>query len=235
MPLDSARERMAYQRVERSQVSRLASATAHNMNVVWRRRFSHLSLAAALVATFGCAASPKHTTFLSSYASMDSGRFIDGSWADASAIKASNPSAIVLGEIDTSAIRDRKGVTTEDATSALRDALVGRGTGREKVLSLHGDGPVARLEVAITEMTPGDAVARVIAAELGAGHAMIQVDGRVLDSETGKPLAALVDRRRGTGALGLRDTFGSSGPTMVREMLQGVGEDFRRELGFLFE
>ena len=63
----------------------------------------------------------------------------------------------------------------------------------------------ARLELAITEMTPGSSSVRLWAGEFGAGHAFVQVEGQVLYVESGTELATFCDRRRASGAAGLKD------------------------------
>lgn len=161
------------------------------------------------------------------------GHYVDKSWIDVPAMQRADLSTIVLGEIDTSRIFDQKGISTQEGAAALRSGLIRSSDARE-LLELNGSGGAGRFEVAIVEMSTGDAIARVFAAELGAGHAWVQVDARVVDVDSGQVLAELSDRRRGSGVIGFRDTFGSSGPTMVREMLEKSGRDLRREIQVLF-
>jgi len=58
----------------------------------------------------------------------------------------------------------------------------------------------------------------------------VQVEGRVVGDSPDQPLAEFADRRRSSGAIGLRDTFGDSGPQLVREMLQDIAKDLKLEL-----
>ncbi len=88
----------------------------------------------------------------------------------------------------------------------------------------------AVLHIAITEMTPGSAGGRIFAGELGMGHAFVQVEGRLVDLESGKDLVAFADRRRSSGAIGFEDMGGDAGPRLVRRMLKGIAADLVREL-----
>jgi len=203
------------------------------MQTLRLKRVLVLLVCAVLTAVCGCA-TPGQMKFLGDSLGLAKGRYVDQSWSDRVRIQAGGYSAIELARIDTSAILDQKGMTKAEAASLLRESIV-ESSGSTQVLAFSGAGPKARLELAITEMDPGDALARAFAAELGAGHAYVQVEGRVIDDRTGAFLAAVADRRRGTGVIGLRDTFGSSGPAMVREMIMGAGGDLKRELAQLFQ
>jgi len=179
----------------------------------------------------GCASDPKPTPFTPPQASLAKGEYVDRVWVDAAALQAARVARVVLGEIDTRAIADAKGITVEDARETLRSALVPDPAAAE-VLRHALDGSTARLDVAITELDPGNAAARVLAAELGAGHAWVQIEARLVDPESGAVLAAFVERSRDSGGIGLRDTFGSAGPTLVRELLQRAARDLRDEIAF---
>jgi hypothetical protein len=81
---------------------------------------------------------------------------------------------------------------------------------------------------------PGGGFARVMAGELGAGHAWVQVEGRVTDPTSGALLAAFADRQRDSGLAGVRDTFGDVGPSLVKERLTAIGRAARLELALSF-
>jgi hypothetical protein len=89
----------------------------------------------------------------------------------------------------------------------------------------------AKLTLAVTYLTPGSATKRTWAAEFGAGHAIVQVEGKLIDSKTGNELAEFAERRRDSGTIGFEDIGGDAGPTLVRRLLHNVGEDFVKELG----
>ena len=88
----------------------------------------------------------------------------------------------------------------------------------------------AKLEIAITEMTPGSAAGRMFAGELGLGHAWVQVEGRVVDIDLNEEVVAFSDRRRHSGAIGFRDIGGDAGPSLVREMLETIAAELVQEL-----
>ncbi|MDX2088074.1 MAG: DUF4410 domain-containing protein [Kofleriaceae bacterium] len=187
---------------------------------------------AVALALSGCASAPKPTPFTPPQVALEKGKHVDRVWADAAALAAARVANVALSEIDTRAIADAKGITAAEARETLRGALVA-GAGGDVVLRHGLEGSTSRLEVAITELDPGSAAARVFAGELGAGHAWVQVEARLVDPASGAVLAAFVERSRDSGGIGLRDTFGSVGPTLVRELLQRAARDIRDELAIV--
>jgi hypothetical protein len=200
------------------------------MKAIHAHMFRALMIGALAVAHAACT-SPRVGVFLATAPSMSRGHYVDQAWSDHQRISAGNYSAIEMAKINTRGILDQKGITAVEAAAALRGGLMGSAASQE-IMSLNGTGPKARLELAITEMSPGDAFDRIMAAEFGSGLACVQVEGRVVDPETGALLAAFADRRHGTGVIGFRDLLGDSGPKMVSEMLRGTGADLRRELSY---
>jgi Domain of unknown function (DUF4410) len=176
-----------------------------------------------------CTSPPKPTEFTPAVGALGKGMFVDQAWVDSGTLHAGRYARIALGSVDVSRIHDQKGISASDAAAALTGALLEPGSA-DTVVTLPGAGGAAKLETAITELDPGDAFARVMAGELGAGHAWVQVEARLVDPATGKPVAVFVERSRDSGAAGLRDTFGSAGPTLVREMLKRAASDLRDEL-----
>ena len=69
-----------------------------------------------------------------------------------------------------------------------------------------------RFDLAITHMDPGSSAERLWAGEFDAGHAQLQVEGKVVDIESGEIVAAFAERRRYSGALGAEDLGGDAGP-----------------------
>ena len=92
------------------------------------------------------------------------------------------------------------------------------------------DSATAKISLAITYLTPGSVAGRFWAAELGAGHAIVQVDGKVIDAVTGKEIACFEDRQRDSGAIGFEDLGGDAGPRMVKRMLESISVNFVKEL-----
>jgi len=86
-----------------------------------------------------------------------------------------------------------------------------------------------KLQLAITQMDPGSAVGRMIVGELGAGHAKIQVEGR-LENNAGDIIMAFSDLRSNSGAIGLKDLGGDAGPQLVKDSLGELAEAIMAEL-----
>jgi len=190
-------------------------------------------LAAAALAFGGCA-TVKPTGYLDGYDRLTPGNDVEGFWSDPAAIARGGYDGIELGTVEVRSTTTRAAANDEAKqwlTAALLDAPAGAATAQ--VCGTASQRP-ARLDVAITEMTPGSGFWRVLAGELGAGHAWVQVEGRVVDPASGAQLAAFADRQRDSGATGLRDSLGDVGPTLVRERLTEIGESARKELARAF-
>jgi hypothetical protein len=91
------------------------------------------------------------------------------------------------------------------------------------------DSATSKLSLAITQLNPGNQAARIIAAELGAGHAFVQVEGKLL-TISGAEAAAFVDRRRSSGLIGIKDTFGDAAPNLIKKMIENISADAVAEL-----
>ncbi len=186
-------------------------------------------------ALVGCS-TPMGSGYLSDYKHLEKSQYLERYFADEVAIASRDYGKIVLGSVSTEAIRDQKGITEADCGKWLYNVLIEDSTASEPVVVSSGiSGPPAQLRVAITEMTPGSAGARIVAGELGAGHAWVQIEGTVIDSQTNATLVSFVDRRRSSGAIGLKDVGGDSGPSLVRAMIEDIGKDIRRELSVSFK
>jgi hypothetical protein len=196
----------------------------------WLRTPRALVLA---VGVLGACSTPRPGGIVGDPEKLSKGTYIDRSQADLPAIKAANLSALSLAEIDVSRVVDQDGITRKAGAQALRAGLLGSSANPDSI-PLRGSRGAGTLDVAIVEMSIGSAVGRVMAGEVGVGHAWVQVDARVIDPKSGRILASLSDRRRSSGDIGFRDTFGSAGPALVREMLKASGSDIRRELDLLF-
>ena len=183
-------------------------------------------MSAALL--WGCATAVP-SGYPTDFGHMPPGRHVERFWWDASAIAAQPIGDVVLSRVDVSrTIADQDGVTREQAAQWLRAALISGMS--DTVLVVTPSGTTARVELAITELTTGSAITRVLVGELGAGHAFVQVEGRVFAASGDRPIAEFADRRRDSGAAGLQDSFGDAGPDLVREMLTEIGRDLQREM-----
>ena len=198
----------------------------------WSRRAHATAVLMCAALLWGCATA-QPSGYPTGFDRMPPGQHVERFWYDASAIAAQPIGDVVLARLDVSrAIADQDGVTREQAAEWLRSALISGMS--DTVLVVSPSGAPARVELAITELTTGSAITRVLVGELGAGHAFVQVEGRVFGPSGDRPIAEFADRRRHSGAAGVRDTFGDAGPELVREMLTEIGRDLLREMRAAF-
>jgi hypothetical protein len=192
-----------------------------------------LVVGAALLMLSGCTATVKPTGYLDNYQQMKSGNELEQFWSDPAAIAKAQPAGVVLGSIDVRATAPTQ-AARDQAQSWLSASLLGSTASPTDRDICGPTGPnAARLDVAITEMDPGSGFARVMAGELGAGHAWVQVEGRVTGAD-GALLATFADRQRDSGYHGLQDTLGDVGPALVKERLTAIGAATRDELAQTF-
>lgn len=184
--------------------------------VSWRQ----FPLVLALVLT-GCASAPKPSDYLDDYERLEAGRHLERVWTSA-AFDSGLAARMQLGSIEPRRVVDFEEVTVEQAVGWLRDGLRTAGFP-------FGDNGRYRLDLVISEMNPGSAAARIWAGEFGAGHAFAQVEGRVTDTATDEVVATFAERRRASGAAGLRDLGGDTGPAMVEELIKAIGADIAAE------
>jgi hypothetical protein len=170
------------------------------------------------------AAAPKASGYLSDYDRLVEGEYLEAYWVDMARIKRSNPSRILLGEISITGIKDHKGVTVTDCVGWLKnDLLKGRIVSEEQEAKY-------RLDLAITHMDPGSAAKRLLAGEFGAGHAQLQIEGKVIDVESNEVVASFAERRRSSGAIGIEDVAGDAGPHIIEHLTALISEDVNSEL-----
>jgi len=188
-----------------------------------------ISISLIIFLLSACTSPLRQTGYLKNYKQLRPGKYLEQLWSDPERIAQGQYRKIVIGRIEARVV-DTEKVTGEEACNWLRFAVLGNTTLPEALVLGTQTGKIAKLGLAITEMTPGSAFARIMAGELGAGHAWIQIEGRVTDDESGVLLVSFADRRRGSGAHGLRDLAGDSGPAMVREGIAAIGRAIRAEL-----
>ena len=183
-----------------------------------------------VVLAVGCS-SPVSTGYLDRQALLQPGQYLDGVWCSDRVGQAPAYSHVRVVSVEAHGVQDAKGVSASDAVSWLRTQLMaGDESNHDDVFLMISDkGPTASLELVITEMTPGSVAARFWAGEFGAGHASVQVEGKLTDATEGVLLCELVQRTRASGAAGLRDLGGDSGPAMVKQMLGMVARALRDE------
>ena len=206
-----------------------------------RARMSFIFVLLAFSPLLGCGSAAKRSGYLHDYDHLKPGKHLQNYWADSTQVHEGSYARIFVDSIAIDRITDHGDVRSKDCQAWLHEGLVLAVGSAGEHLVFDGD-PTdipARLQLSITDMTPGSASARFWAAEFGAGHAFVQVEGRVVDRETGVELVNFSDRRRGTGALGLNDIGGDAGPGMIRSMLRQIAADLVLELkgtfGFLKE
>jgi hypothetical protein len=192
-----------------------------------------LSLFVIFAAAPGCS-TPKPSGYLTDYGRLDKGQFLERYFADQDAIEEGRYGRIFLSSVSTDRVRDRGNIAASQCATWLREAL-GASEGKALLESPWPTGASAELDVSITEMNPGSATARILAGEFGAGHAWVQVEGKVTDPRTGATLAAFAERRRSSGAIGFKDVGGDSGPALVRDLVSEIGADIRRALAASFD
>jgi len=189
---------------------------------------NYLRLASiALISGFilpGYAAAPKASGYLSDYNRLQEGEYLEAYWVDMAEIKRSDSPSILLGEISVTRIKNHKGVTVADCVGWLKDDLL------EGVVISDNQAAKYRLDLAVTHMDPGSAAKRIWAGEFGAGHAQLQIEGKVVDIESGKVIAAFAERRRSSGAIGIEDLGGNAGPHIIEHLVNLISADVNSEL-----
>jgi len=187
------------------------------------------ALAFACLALAGCATGPEKSGFLTGHQPTRQGRYMQKYWV-AEKIPAQTFSRIYVEPVDVTRIQDAPGISALSVSNFLQSTVVWqipRQAGWNIVEA--PETATAKLALAITYMTPGSVSGRAWAAELGAGHAFVQVDGRLTDTASGAEIACFSDRRRDSGSIGFEDFGGNAGPRLVRRMLETVSSDFLKE------
>jgi hypothetical protein len=168
-----------------------------------------IALVSGLVLT-AHAAAPKDSGYLSDYDRLIEGEYLEAYWVDIAQIQRSAAPSMLLGEIPVAGIKHHKSVTVADCVGWLKRDLLERA-----VISHSQSDAKYRLDLAITHMHPGSSAKRLWAGEFGAGHepSQLQVEGKVVDIESGKVVATFAERRRSSGALGAKDLGAMPGHT----------------------
>ncbi len=172
------------------------------------------------------------TGYLRDYDKLHEGKYLQNYWSNTTLIGKKKYSKIQVERIAIDRISNQEGVTAKDSKEWLRDGLIkaARASGTPIVFESRPDGAQARMEISITQMTPGSAAGRIFAGELGMGHASVQVEGLIVDMKSREEVVAFSDRRFSSAAIGFRDFSGDAGPTLVREMLEQIAADIMQEL-----
>jgi Domain of unknown function (DUF4410) len=194
---------------------------------------TNLNICTAMLITIfaaGCSTGVKKTNFHSDYSRLHQGKYIKG-FCRAPELNKEAVSRVFLEAIDTSQMGPQEKVPPTNAVFWLKNSVQDHlKTEPPCGLAAEASESTAKLTLAITYLTPGSASKRTWAGEFGAGHAIVQVEGKLTDSKTGNELAEFAERRRDSGAIGFEDIGGDAGPTLVRRLLVNVGDDFVKEL-----
>ena len=184
--------------------------------------------ALACLALAGCATAGSQSGYLDNYDKLKRGSHLQGFHAESglasvtsmkvSSIDTSRANAVPL--VSEAAVNHFKG--------ALESAAQKEGMGSYFLFD-SGAAADADLNLALTKIDQGNANSRMWAGELGMGHAIVQVEGKVV-SKDGKKLASFSEQRRNSGAAGLRDIGGDAGPALVNEMLDQLASAIVQEL-----
>jgi hypothetical protein len=84
-------------------------------------------------------------------------------------------------------------------------------------------------DIAITEVDPGSRALRWWFGEFGAGHSVVQVEGRFVAPSSGKDLVQFVERRRGAAIL---DITGGDAEALVEQDLREIAEAIVKQVLF---
>jgi hypothetical protein len=188
-----------------------------------------LCLALPVLFVAGCESHPQTSGFLNDSEKMTRGQFVEYWWA-AGKIDRQTLAKIYIEPVDVTRIHDYPEISTAYASNFLAKTVAYRipATTSYKIADQPSDA-TARLSLAITYMTPGSDAARQLAGELGAGHSVVQVDGKLSDAN-GKDLACFSDRRNDSGSIGFEDLGGDAGQRLVRRTLDSITYRFVKEI-----
>jgi hypothetical protein len=199
-------------------------------------RFTLFITACLIVA--GCTTTGKQTGYLDHYSKLHQGKYLAGFWADQTLIRQGNYEMIRIAAININQIQQQREVLPSDIRNWLQGSLMTQL--RELGVSDHFtfDADTAHdavLKLSVTDMTPGSPAARFWAAEFGVGHAKVQVEGMVKDAATGKTLALLSERKRSSGAVGMKDVGGDAGASLIRGMVRRTAKNIVSEISATFD
>jgi hypothetical protein len=177
----------------------------------------------------GCATA-KRPAAVAGCAPLHVGRHLDGYWS-APDFNRQAMTKIYFAPVETSQIKDRPGVSVADVVQWFtKDTVATIHEYHSWSLVDRPDESTTKLLITITYFTPGSAAGRIWAGEFGAGSAIVQIEGKLIESATGKQLACFFDDRRDTGAVGFEDMTGEIGPKLVKRTVRRVATNVIREL-----
>ena len=184
-----------------------------------------------LLISIGCAPTKySHVNVLENNNQANAGINVDKVWVDKSYVSEIQGSSISLNQISIDSIKDEKGITKNQCKEFLNEYLFS--SPENNGVIIKQDSYKYKLNVFFTNMSPGDAASRIWAGEFGFGHANVEIQAIVENSES-KHLIEIRDSRNNSGAIGLRDTGGDKGPELVKELIQQITDNILKEFKIL--
>jgi hypothetical protein len=178
----------------------------------------------------GCASPPIRSDFAKDMPQLRKGSYIEKVWFDNGTLSSSNYSEVRLETVCGVGVSDQDNITVAEAVQWIKDSIVESGED-SVVLRSTGEGASANLELVITELDPGSTAARFWAGEFGAGHAWVQVEGKLTDTTNHKLLGYFVERERKSGVATFRNARGyDSGPGLLHDMIEDICKKVRKEM-----
>lgn len=166
--------------------------------------------------------------------SMKAGVYLRKIGVNSKTISGKKYTTIWVADINVSKIKDKKNVTAEECKKQLLNDIMLETKDIKQTSFVFGDTPdhsSAKLIIDITEMNPGDTAQRFLAGEIGLGSAVVRIDGRLIDIDTGVTLIQFSDKRGATGAWKLRNTFtDDSGPGLIKDIIYSQAQAVVKEL-----
>jgi hypothetical protein len=185
--------------------------------------------ALALILT-GCSTTPKATSLAKGGPPLQKGKQID-LYRSAPQLNKQSLARIYLEPVEIAKSVDPSILARLDSVNYLNQAVVRAiETQTSWKIATQPQDSTAKLKLTIDELTPGSRAGRIWAAELGAGHAIIQIEGALFDSTSAPELAAFADKRRDSGAIGFEDTAGDAGPTLINRLLESISSHLVKEI-----
>lgn len=183
----------------------------------------------------GCASSPIRTDYSKNISTLKEGIYLDNVWFEDDALSSNRYSEVLLTDVKGFGVTDQTNITVAQAIEWLRESTV-KPRKDNFVLKSSETGKTLNLELVITELNPGDTMTRFWIGELGAGHAWIQVEGKLTDAESKKLLGYFVERDRKSGVATFRNSRGyDSGPGLIQDMIDDIGNKIRNEIGTILK
>ncbi len=172
---------------------------------------------------YQCASTPSNTGFTQSGLNFQNGTYLDKVYKNENSVLTRQNMPIRIDSINIDFIHDYPNVSAKYCRNTLEAELV-----KFFEFSSTQASPKLTAEFAITYLDPGDAAARIVAGELGAGHAWIQIEGVVRQKD--EIIFAFIDRKRNSGKAGLSDLAGPADKKLVTFMIQEISQLLIKEI-----